>query len=77
MPKMLQVRNVPDDVHAILKARASRAGMALSEYVLREIRELARYPEQDELLDDAAENATGSFTFEELNEIIARDRATH
>lgn len=53
---MLQVRNVPDDLHETLKARAARAGIALSEYVLRELRELARYPDQDDVFADAAEH---------------------
>ena len=38
MSKMLQIRNVPDDLHARLKARAAYAGMSMSDYVLREIR---------------------------------------
>lgn len=77
MTKMLQVRNVPDDVHGALKARAARAGMSLSEFVLRELTDIAESPTLDEVLDDAAANATGSFTFEELNEIIRRDRESH
>ena len=38
---MLQVRNVPDDVHAELRRRAAEAGMSLSDYVLRELRRVA------------------------------------
>ncbi len=38
MSKMLQVRNVPDDLHEELRRRASAAGMTLSDYVLRELR---------------------------------------
>jgi plasmid stability protein len=30
---LLQVRDVPDDVHRVLKARAAMAGLSLSEYV--------------------------------------------
>jgi len=37
MPKMLQVRNVPDRVHRELKRRAARRGMTLSAYVLEEL----------------------------------------
>ena len=29
---MLQIRNVPDDLHRRLKARAAMAGMSLSDY---------------------------------------------
>ncbi len=49
MPKMLQVRNVPDALHRILKARAALAGMSLSDYVLRELRRTAERPTPDEL----------------------------
>lgn len=37
MAKTLQVRNVPDEVHAALRRRADESGVSLSEYVLREI----------------------------------------
>jgi plasmid stability protein len=37
VPKTLQVRNVPDEVHAALRRRADESGVSLSEYVLREI----------------------------------------
>jgi antitoxin FitA len=44
MSKMIQLRNVPDSLHRILKARAAMAGMSLSDYLLAEIRELAERP---------------------------------
>jgi len=37
MSKVVQVRNVPDEVHAALVARAAAAGMSLSDYVLRQL----------------------------------------
>jgi antitoxin FitA len=49
MTRMLQVRNVPDDVHARLKERAKAAGMSMSEYVLRELKELVDKPSLDEI----------------------------
>lgn len=49
MSKMLQVRNVPDEIHRTLKARAALAGMSLSEYVLRELRRAAQRPTPQEL----------------------------
>ena len=42
MAKMIQIRNVPDDLHRTSKARAARAGMTLSGYLLAEIEQLAR-----------------------------------
>jgi antitoxin FitA len=32
---MIQIRNVPDDLHRRLKARAAEQGLTLSEYLLR------------------------------------------
>lgn len=49
MPKMIQVRNVPDTVHRTLKARAAMAGMSLSDFLLSEIRQLAERPTMEEL----------------------------
>lgn len=51
MPKTLQVRNVPDPVHRILKARAAMAGRSLSEYVLRELERIAARPSRAELYE--------------------------
>jgi plasmid stability protein len=49
MPKMIQVRNVPDAVHRTLKARAAMAGMSLSDFLLSEIRQIAERPTIGEL----------------------------
>jgi plasmid stability protein len=49
MPKMIQLRNVPDPLHRTLKARAAMAGMSLSDYLLAEIEDLARRPTLAEL----------------------------
>jgi hypothetical protein len=50
MTKMIQIRHVPDDLHARLKARAALAGLSLSEYLLSELRGLAARPTLDEWL---------------------------
>jgi antitoxin FitA len=44
MPKMIQVRNVPDALHRSLKARAAMAGMSLSDYLLAEMKEISERP---------------------------------
>jgi plasmid stability protein len=46
---MIQIRNVPDALHRRLKSRAALAGMSLSDYLLREIREVAERPSVEEL----------------------------
>lgn len=49
MSSMIQIRNVPDDLHRRLKARAALSGMSLSDYLLSEIRQVADRPTIDEL----------------------------
>jgi antitoxin FitA len=49
MPVMIQIRNVPNDLHRRLKARAALAGMSLSDYLLGEIRQVAERPTVEEL----------------------------
>jgi antitoxin FitA len=54
MGKMIQIRNVPDDLHRTLKARAARLGMSLSDYLLAEVSEIAQRPTLEEMLERLA-----------------------
>jgi plasmid stability protein len=47
---MIQIRNVPDQLHRELKARAALNGMTLSDYLLSELRSLAARPTMREWL---------------------------
>jgi plasmid stability protein len=49
MSKMIQVRNVSDDVHRTLKARAAAAGVSLSDYIKRDLEESAARPTLEEI----------------------------
>jgi plasmid stability protein len=49
MSTMIQIRNVPDDLHRRLKARAAMAGMSLSDYLLKEISAVAERPTMQEM----------------------------
>jgi plasmid stability protein len=55
MSKMVQVRNVPDDLHRRLKSRAALAGMSLSDYLLAELRRFADRPTPEEMRRRLAE----------------------
>jgi plasmid stability protein len=44
VPKAIQIRDVPDDVHATLRTRAAVAGISLSDYLRLELARLARKP---------------------------------
>jgi plasmid stability protein len=48
--KMLQIRNVPDDLHRALKERAAREGTTMSELVLRELPRVAYKPSPEEVM---------------------------
>jgi plasmid stability protein len=42
MSKMIQIRNVPDELHTELKMRAAAAGMSMSDYIKRELSRKSR-----------------------------------
>ncbi len=48
---MIQIRNVPDELHRKLKARAAREGTTLSDYLLSEIEQVAEKPTLRELME--------------------------
>jgi len=54
MSKMIQIRNVPDELHRTLKARAAKAGMSLSDYLLSEVERIARKPTMQEWLEQVS-----------------------
>jgi len=58
MSSMIQIRHVPDDIHRTLKIRAIKNGMSLSDYLLREITQLAKRPTLNDLLARIEKNAT-------------------
>ena len=60
MAKHVQIRDVPDDVHRILRARAAAAGLSLSDYLRREVISAAELPTVQEVLDRAAARSGGA-----------------
>jgi plasmid stability protein len=76
MAKMLQVRNLPDEVHARLKQRAAEERMSLSDYVAQELTKLVRYRSNAEIIADARKK-TFDISREEIVEGIRRDRESH
>jgi len=47
---MIQIRNVPEALHRRLKARAARAGVSLSDLLLREIERVDETPTLEDLI---------------------------
>ena len=48
---MVQIRNVPLDLHRRLKARAALEGLSMSDYVLREVTRALERPSRGEVLE--------------------------
>jgi antitoxin FitA len=48
---MVQVRNVPPELHRRLKARAAIEGLSMSEFVMRELRKALDRPTRQEVLE--------------------------
>jgi len=68
---LIQIRNVPDDVHRILKSRAAARGTSLSDYVLSEVIRTARAPTPEELDDRIRARGRVGVSTDEI--IAARD----
>ncbi len=58
--KTLQIRNVPDEVHRTLRARAAASGISLSDYALHELERVAQKPPIADLLIRARNRAGGA-----------------
>lgn len=52
--KMIQVRNVPDELHRSLKERAAREGTTMSNLILSELPKLAHKPSTAQVLSRIA-----------------------
>lgn len=48
---MVQIRNMPAELHRRLKARAAMEGLTMSDFVMREIRKALDRPTRQEILD--------------------------
>lgn len=59
---MIQVRNVPDQLHRKLKVRAAEQGVSLSDYILAELRRVAERLTPRELAERA-----GAITRDDLS----------
>jgi antitoxin FitA len=66
MPKMIQIRNVPDDVHRTLKVRAAAEGISLSDYIKRDLEELAKQATIEDVFARARARGSSGVTAEEI-----------
>lgn len=75
MSKMIQIRNVPDDLHRELKMRAAAAGMSLSDYIKRELDRRSRKSTIKEIVARSKGRSQGStLTTQDVVDIIREGR---
>jgi plasmid stability protein len=74
MGVMVQVRNVPAEVHDKLKNRAKAAGMSLSDYLGQQLRELVDQLTTEEVFAEA-ERLGGWASGEQILDSIREGRA--
>lgn len=71
----VQVRNVPDDVHAELTRRADRSGQSLQQYLNDQLARLASTPSLDDVLDRLDLEANGTLSIDTARETLEAERA--
>ena len=70
----IQIKNVPEDVHRTLRARAAAKGQSLQAYLLARLIEDAREDPVDAWLNRIEQRSGGSLSFEFAVDAIRRDR---
>jgi plasmid stability protein len=73
MPSV-QIKNVPDDVHRVLRRRAGEAGQSLQEYLLARLIEDAGRPTIDEALRRVGDRSGGSVPLADAAQAVRADR---
>jgi hypothetical protein len=74
MPSV-QIRDVPEQTHAVLTRRAAAAHQSLQEYLRAKLIEEASRPTVDEVLARAANRRRGSVPLKTVVRAVRRDRA--
>ncbi|MFI5045636.1 MAG: hypothetical protein ACHQIG_01115 [Acidimicrobiia bacterium] len=70
----IQVKDVPDDVHATLRRRAAATGKSLQEYLLDRLTNDALTPTLDEVLARAGGRSGGRASFTSSARSVRADR---
>ncbi len=72
----VQIKNVPPDVHQILRDRASKAGQSLQSYLLAQLQEQASKPTIKELFE-RVEHSGGRMSPARAAKLVREDRDSH
>lgn len=73
---MIQIRNVPNDLHRRLKAQAALEGLSLSDYLLAELHRLGEQPTMQEWLERVRRETPVDIGMSS-EEAIRRERDSH
>jgi antitoxin FitA len=71
----IQVKDVPEDVHATLRRRAATAGQSLQEYLLARLTEEARAPTLEELFGRVEHRTGGRVDLETAANAVRAERS--
>jgi plasmid stability protein len=74
MPSV-QIKDVPDETHAVLRQRAAASHQSLQEYLLARLVDEASRPTLDEVLDRAGGRAGGSVPLKAAASTLRVERA--
>ena len=74
VPKAIQIRDVPDDVHAVLRVRAAKAGMSMSEYLRSELICMTEKPTMAELFARIQSRPPNNVSRQSIVDIIRQAR---
>lgn len=70
----IQIKNVDDEVHRVLRRRAAGAGQSLQEYLRARLTEDAARPTLDEVLRRAGERAGASVPLADATRAVRGER---
>ena len=70
----VQIKDVPEETHAVLRQRAARAHQSLQEYLRSRLIEEASMPTLDEVFERAGNDSGGSVPFSTAVRIVRDDR---
>lgn len=70
----IQIKNVPDEVHAVLRRRAAGAGQSLQEYLLAELTRATRTPTVAEVVERIGHRSGGRLSFRQAEKDVREDR---
>ena len=73
----IQIKDVPEDTHAVLRQRASAAHQSLQEYLRSKLIAEAAQPTVDEVLARAGARAGGSLPLADAVSALRFERARH